>query len=72
MEGVRKFYTELLLIAIKYFKPSLQSLSLKYMDILNPVNILFYSLDKLQKRFEYLARKWSNIIAPEKVDYITL
>ena len=49
-----------------------QSLSLKYMDVLNPVNILFYSLDKLQKRFEYLARKWSNIIAPEKVNYITL
>lgn len=68
MKGVQKFYSELLMKALKYFKPSLESRSLRYMDVLDPVNIITYSLNNLQNRFEYLARKWPNIISPEKIE----
>ena len=71
MKGVQSFYTELLCNAIKYFKPSLESKTLMNLDVLNPTNILIFSLEKLKMRFEYLARKWPNIIGPEKVNILT-
>ena len=71
MRGVQNFYTELLCKAIKYFKPSLESKTLMNLDVLNPTNILTFSLEKLKMRFEYLARKWLNIIGPEKVNILT-
>ena len=62
MSGVKTFYKELLLKAIKYFKPSLQSRTLQYLDVLNPSNLLVFNLEKTQKRFRYLATKWTNIV----------
>ena len=62
MSGVKTFYKELLLKAIKYFKPSLQSRTLQYLDVLNPSNLLVFNLEKTQKRFCYLATKWTNIV----------
>ena len=67
LKGVQQFFIELLSKAVKYFKPSLESKTLRYCDVLSPVNCLIYDTDKLQTRFLYLARKWPNIIGVEKV-----
>ena len=68
LKCVFKFYQELLTKAVKYFKPSLESKALRCCDVLNPLNCLIYDTEKLQKSFIYLARKWPNIISPEKLD----
>ena len=71
-DGNLKFYIELLEKAIKYFKASLHSRSLQYMDVLNPKNILIYDLDKVKNRMGHLARKCPNVIPEEKLDELQL
>lgn len=65
LEGVRKFYIEALEKTVKYFKPSLLSKSLRYMDIINPMSFIEYELDVLKSRYKYIAEKFPNII-PKK------
>lgn len=70
LAGVQKFFVELLSKAIKYFKPSLESKTLRSCEVLDPVNCLVYDLDKLHRSFLYLAKKWPNIISREKVNFV--
>ena len=62
LDRVREFYVEALEKAAKYFKPSLLSKTLRYMDIANPASFVEYELDDLKKRYRYVAERFPKII----------
>jgi hypothetical protein len=67
LENVRAFFVEALEKMVKYFKPSLISKSLNYLDVLNPKSLFMYSLDELKKRYLYVAKTFNNIIKPSEL-----
>ena len=67
LENVRAFFVEALEKMVKYFKPSLNSKSLNFLDILNPKSLFMYSLDELKKRYLYVAKTFNNIILPSEL-----
>lgn len=67
LDGVREFYIEALEKTAKYFKPSLMSKTLRYMDIANPAAFVEYDLDDLKKRYRYVAERFPNIIPENQI-----
>ena len=73
---VREFFVEVIEKAFKYFSVSLKSITLRYLNILSPKNTIILPLDTLKRRYKYIAKQFSNIVAeneiPELLDQVTL
>ena len=67
LEKVRAFYAEIMRKIVKYFKPCLSSRTLQDLVILNPKSLFIYSLDELKDKWEYVAKKFPNIIKPNQI-----
>ena len=76
MLKVKDLYMEVIDKAFKYLAPSLKSKTLQYLCIISPTYNVTASLDDLKMRYQYVAKKFPNIISvveiPELLEQVTL